>query len=152
MSSAPNHPIDPNQASQRVDAAAAAAVGTPHANPLASKAMETHRGASAAPSPVSAAPPGKTKGASVLDGVDFVMDVPVEIRVEIGRRKTRIAELLQLSSGSIVELDTPAGDPLNIYVNKRLIARGEAVMVGDRYGVRIVQLIKGDEDGRGGGK
>ncbi len=81
-----------------------------------------------------------------LDGIPFVMDVPVELRVEIGRRRTRIAELLRLAPGSVLELDTPAGDMLSIYVNQRLIARGEAVMVGDRYGVRILELVTTNKD------
>lgn len=89
-------------------------------------------------------------GASI-EGIAFVMDVPVEVTVEVGRRKMKIAEVLRLGPGSVLELDSAAGDPLNIYVNNRLIARGEAVVVGDRYGVRLVEVLAGEHRGRLGG-
>lgn len=85
---------------------------------------------------------------SSLEGMAFVMDVPVEVTVEVGRRKMKIAEVLRLGPGSVLELDSAAGDPLNIYVNNRLIARGEAVVVGDRYGVRLVEVLAGEHRGR----
>jgi flagellar motor switch protein FliN/FliY len=69
------------------------------------------------------------------------MDVPVELRVELGRRKSRIGDLLRLGAGSILELDKPNGEPLDLYVNDRLIARGEAVVVGERYGIRITEVL-----------
>jgi flagellar motor switch protein FliN len=75
----------------------------------------------------------------------FVMDVPVELRVELGRRKSRIGDLLRLGAGSILELDKPNGDPLDIYVNDRLIARGEAVVVGERYGIRLTEVLINSE-------
>jgi flagellar motor switch protein FliN/FliY len=71
----------------------------------------------------------------------FVMDVPVELRVELGRRKSRIGDLLRLGAGSILELDKPNGEPLDIYVNDRMIARGEAVVVGERYGIRLTEVL-----------
>ena len=72
--------------------------------------------------------------------MDLLLDVPLQITVELGRRKLTVAEVLQLGQGSTVELSKAAGDPLDIYVNDRLVARGEAVMVGERYGVRIVSV------------
>ncbi len=136
----------PNETAENPAAAAARVPGSP--NPLAHAAVELQEDES------EPAPPPEVEQPSVkggLGGVSFVMDVPVELSVEIGRRRTRIAELLQLSPGSVLELDTPAGDPLSIYVNKRLVARGEAVMVGDRYGIRIVELfIDKDDDVMGG--
>lgn len=75
----------------------------------------------------------------------FVMDVPVELRVELGRRKSRIGDLLRLGAGSILELDKPNGEPLDIYVNDRLIARGEAVVVGERYGIRLTEVLLNSE-------
>lgn len=71
----------------------------------------------------------------------FVMDVPVELRVELGRRKSRIGDLLRLGAGSILELDKPNGEALDIYVNDRLIARGEAVVIGERYGIRLTEVL-----------
>ena len=71
----------------------------------------------------------------------FVMDVPVEVTVEIGRRSMKIAELLRIGPGSVLELDKAAREPLDVYVNNRRIARGEAVVVGDRYGVRLTEVL-----------
>jgi flagellar motor switch protein FliN/FliY len=88
----------------------------------------------------------------VLRGVDslgFVMDVPVELTVEIGRKVMRIGEILRLGPGSVLELDKASGEPLDVYANGRLIARGEAVVVGERYGVRLTEvLVMDDSTGR----
>jgi flagellar motor switch protein FliN/FliY len=88
----------------------------------------------------------------VLRGVDslgFVMDVPVELTVEIGRKTMRIGEILRLGPGSVLELDKASGEPLDVYANGRLIARGEAVVVGERYGVRLTEvLVMDDSTGR----
>ncbi len=79
-------------------------------------------------------------------GMNFVLDVPVEVTIELGRRNMRIAEVLRLGPGSTLELDKVSGDPLDIYVNNQLIARGEAVVIGERYGVRLTEvLVKGME-------
>jgi flagellar motor switch protein FliN/FliY len=120
-------------------------------NPLSPAGSGAQRKPVVDEAPPTVTPPPKREPKPGIAGVAFVMDVPVELSVEIGRRRTRIAELLQLSPGSVLELDTAAGDPLSIYVNKRLVAHGEAVMVGDRYGVRIVGLLieKDDPDGAG---
>ena len=69
------------------------------------------------------------------------MDVPVEVTVELGRRKVRIGEVLRLGPGSVLELSKSNGEPLDIYVNDRLIAKGEAVVVGERYGVRLTEVL-----------
>lgn len=74
-------------------------------------------------------------------GLARVLDIPVVIRVELGRRKMRIQELLRTGAGSVIDLQVPAGTPLSIYANDTLIAEGEAVLVGDRYGVRITDII-----------
>lgn len=86
-----------------------------------------------------------------IDSLGFVMDVPVEVTVELGRRATKIAEVLRLGPGSVLELDKTNGEPLDIYVNNRLIAHGEAVVVGERYGVRLTDVLVGDEARKGGG-
>ncbi|MEI8255918.1 MAG: flagellar motor switch protein FliN [Deltaproteobacteria bacterium] len=71
----------------------------------------------------------------------MLRDIEVEITVEIGRRRMRIADLLRLGAGQTLELSKAAGEPLDLYVNGRLLGRGEAVVVGDRYGVRITSLV-----------
>jgi flagellar motor switch protein FliN/FliY len=84
-----------------------------------------------------------------IEGLNFVMDVPVELTVELGRRHVRIGEVLRLGPGSVLELTKANGDPLDIYVNNRLIARGEAVVVGERYGVRLTEVLVADAPVRG---
>ncbi len=79
------------------------------------------------------------------DSLGFVMDVPVRLTVEIGRKAMRIAELLRLGPGSILELNKANGEPLEIYANDRLVARGEAVVVGERYGVRLTEVLVGTD-------
>ena len=97
-------------------------------------------------------PPGLGLGnaARSLDSMDFVMDVPVEVSVEIGRKKMRIAEILRVGTGSVLELNKSAGEPLDIYVNNRVVARGEAVVVGDHYGVRLTEVLISEDRNRGG--
>ncbi len=73
--------------------------------------------------------------------LDFLLDIPLEISVELGRTNMIINDLLQLGQGSVVELDKLAGEPLEILVNHKLVARGEAVVVNDRFGVRITDII-----------
>lgn len=76
--------------------------------------------------------------AKVLEGTaDVVLDVGVRLTLEVGRAQMTIRDFLQLAPGSVVELERPAGDPLDVYVNDRLVAHGEVVMVNDRYGVRF---------------
>lgn len=79
-----------------------------------------------------------------LDSLGFVMDVPVEVTVELGRKQVRIGDVLRLGPGSVLELSKANGEPLDIYVNNRLIARGEAVVVGERYGIRLTEVLVDD--------
>jgi len=73
--------------------------------------------------------------------LELLLDVPMEITVELGRSRMTIQELLALSPGSVIELDKLAGEPLDILVNDRLIARGEAVVVNDKFGIRITDIV-----------
>jgi flagellar motor switch protein FliN len=83
-------------------------------------------------------------GASVGENaMDLLLDVPLLISVELGRKRLTISEVLKLGVGSVVELEKLAGEPLDIFVNEHLVARGEAVMIGDRYGVRITAIESG---------
>jgi flagellar motor switch protein FliN/FliY len=83
-----------------------------------------------------------------IEGPDVVLDVGVRLSLEVGRAQLTIREFLQLVPGSIVELERPAGDPLDVYVNDRLVAHGEVVMVNDRYGVRFTEAIGTGDTGR----
>lgn len=73
--------------------------------------------------------------------LDLLLDVPLDVTVELGRSRMTIQDLLALTPGSVVELDKVAGEPLDIVVNDRLIARGEAVVVNDKFGIRITDII-----------
>jgi flagellar motor switch protein FliN/FliY len=83
-----------------------------------------------------------------IEGPDVVLDVGVRLSLEVGRAQLTIREFLQLVPGSIVELERPAGDPLDVYVNDRLVAHGEVVMVNDRYGVRFTEAVGTGENSR----
>jgi flagellar motor switch protein FliN len=77
--------------------------------------------------------------------LDLILDVPLEVAVELGRIKMPIRQLLVLSAGSVVELAKMAGEPLDILVNGRPVARGEAVMVNDMFGVRLTEIVSPSE-------
>ncbi|MDD3815400.1 MAG: flagellar motor switch protein FliN [Desulfocapsaceae bacterium] len=74
-------------------------------------------------------------------GLEFLYDVPLQISVELGRSKILLRDLLKMGEGYVIELDKLAGEPLDLYVNSRLIARGEAVMVGDKFGIRLTDVV-----------
>ncbi len=73
--------------------------------------------------------------------LDFILDIPLEVSVELGRTRILISELLQLGQGSVVELSKLAGEPLEILVNQKLVARGEVVVVNEKFGVRLTDII-----------
>lgn len=73
--------------------------------------------------------------------LDVILDIPVTLSMEIGRTRISIQELLQLARGSVVELDRMAGEPLDVLVNGTLVARGEVVVVNDKFGVRLSDVI-----------
>ncbi len=77
--------------------------------------------------------------------LDLLLDVPLDVTVELGRNRMTIQDLLALSPGSVLELDKIAGEPLDIVVNDRLIARGEAVVINDKFGIRITDIISKSE-------
>lgn len=77
--------------------------------------------------------------------LDLLMDVPLDLSVELGRARMTIQDLLGLGPGSVIELDKIAGEALDILVNDRLVARGEAVVVNDKFGVRITDIVSQSE-------
>lgn len=76
-----------------------------------------------------------------LNDFDMILDIPVQITVELGRTKLSIRNLLQLAHGSVVELDGLAGEPMDVLVNGTLIAQGEVVVVNDKFGIRLTDII-----------
>ncbi|MCC5450458.1 flagellar motor switch protein FliN [Rheinheimera sp. UJ51] len=85
----------------------------------------------------------KDEKGSALDKrkLDTILDIPVTISMEVGRAKISIRNLLQLNQGSVVELDRIAGEPLDVLVNGTLIAHGEVVVVNDKFGIRLTDVI-----------
>jgi flagellar motor switch protein FliN len=121
---------------EAVEVAAAAAT--------AAAMIDTTAAAERAPSAVFerfSAPP--VTGAA--NDIDLILDIPVQLTVELGRTKIAIKNLLQLAQGSVVELDGLAGEPMDVFVNGYLIAQGEVVVVNDKFGIRLTDVITPSE-------
>lgn len=95
---------------------------------------------------------GGTAGAGSLTGstakdrnLNLIMDIPLRVTVELGRTKMPVSELLNLTQGSVIELAKLAGEPMEVLVNDKLIARGEAVVVNEKFGVRLTDIISPTE-------
>jgi flagellar motor switch protein FliN/FliY len=73
--------------------------------------------------------------------LQFILDIPLQITVELGRKRLLVHDLLQLSQGSVIELSKQIGEPFEVLVNQKLIARGEVVVINDKFGVRITDII-----------
>jgi len=86
----------------------------------------------------------KTEQATA-QGIDFLLDIPLELTVELGKARMLIKDLLQLGQGSVVELEKLAGEPMEILVNNKLVARGEVVVVNEKFGVRLTDIISPSE-------
>src|SRR3954463_4802038 len=101
-----------------------AALNSPNANPTGAAGAQTNRGPQ---------PP--------VQSLDFILDVPLKLTVELGRSRMAVREILQLAQGSVVELTKFAGEPLEVLVNDKLIARGEVVFVNEKFGIRLTDII-----------
>ena len=77
--------------------------------------------------------------------LDFILDIPLQVTVELGRTKLLVKDILQLNQGTVVELTKLAGEPLDIFVNSKLVARGEAVVINEKFGVRLVDIVSPNE-------
>ncbi len=102
-------------------------------NPMSSKTSEPKP----EPKPRELLKPELPKGSESLE---FLLDIPLRLSVEVGRTVMNIGDLLTLGPGSIVELDKMAGEPLEIYINQKLVARGEAVIVNEKFGIRLTEV------------
>jgi flagellar motor switch protein FliN/FliY len=78
---------------------------------------------------------------SYPNNIDLLMDVSLRVSVELGRTRMQLAQILELQHGSVIELDRLAGDPVDVFVNDCMVARGEVVIVDDKFGVRITEMI-----------
>ncbi len=93
-------------------------------------------------SPAAFAPlPTNGQNANDLSQIDLVLDISLQVTVELGRARMKIAEILALRNGSVIELDRLAGEPADILVNGTLIARGEVVVVDEKFGVRVIEVV-----------
>lgn len=87
-----------------------------------------------------------SSGATMGDkSLDMILDIPVTVAVEIGRTKISISNLLKLNQGSVVELDRLAGEPMDVTVNGTLVAHGEVVVVNEKFGIRLTDIISATE-------
>jgi len=97
------------------------------------------------PSPPALAEDGPDGGRSVRD-LEAVYDIPVQVSAVLGKAKIEVSQLLKLGRGAVVELDRKVGEAIDIYVNDRLVARGEVVVVEDRLGVTMTEIVKGERN------
>lgn len=86
-----------------------------------------------------------TRKTEIHNDIDMIMDIPVQLTVQLGRTKIAIKNLLQLAQGSVVELDGLAGEPMDVLVNGYLIAQGEVVVVNEKFGIRLTDIITPSE-------
>jgi flagellar motor switch protein FliN/FliY len=77
--------------------------------------------------------------------MDLILDIPLDVTVELGKVKMLVNELLQLGQGSVIELSKQAGEPLDIYVNNKLVAKGEVVILDEKFGIRVSDIINPSE-------
>ncbi|PAU79055.1 flagellar motor switch protein FliN [Halomonas salipaludis] len=90
-------------------------------------------------------PLDKGQGSGAARDLEMVMDIPVKLSVELGRTRITIKQLLELAQGSVIELEGLAGEPMDILINGYLIAQGEVVVVDDKYGIRVTEIITPSE-------
>lgn len=108
------------------------------------------------PKPVKAAPKrevspvqfdelGNRDGSKGALDLDFILEIPLKVSAELGRSRMLVSELLSLGTGSVIELDKAAGEPVDVFVNNRLIARGEVVVTNEKFGVRLTDVVSHTE-------
>jgi flagellar motor switch protein FliN/FliY len=85
------------------------------------------------------------KTAAAARDIDFLLDIPLVVSVELGRTRMLISDLLKLGQGSVIELEKLAGEPVEILVNNKLVARGDVVMVNEKFGIRLTDIISPTE-------
>ena len=93
--------------------------------------------------------PAENSGNGFQANIDMLMDVPLTVTIELGRTEMTLKQALELNQGSVIELSRLAGDPIDVFVNERLIARGEVVVVDDKFAVRVTELFSNNNKGQG---
>ena len=100
---------------------------------------------SVAPAAFAQFAPGNSIGTTPGNDLNMILDIPVQLTVELGRTRIPIKHILQLAQGSVVELETLAGEPMDVLVNGYLIAQGEVVVVNDKFGIRLTDIVTPSE-------
>jgi flagellar motor switch protein FliN/FliY len=110
---------------------------TPEESPAAAGKAQAFQ----APALEELSPPDTGAGANLRPNIDVILDVPVTLSLEVGRAQMSVGKLLRLSQGSVVELDRNAGEPLDVLVNGALVAHGEIVIINDKFGIRLTDVL-----------
>jgi len=131
------------------DAVPDAEAGSPAQVPASSGSATGNSAGSVAPADFQPLSPMEASGNGDHSSIDLLMDVPLKVTVELGRAKMVVREVLDLQAGSVVELDRMAGEVVDIFINERLIAKGEVVVVDDKFGVRITEMMGSFKKGNG---
>ena len=137
----PDTPSQEEQDAMAAEWAAALAEAAPSPSPAASEVAEVPEQVST-PSFANFSP--TTAGGPAGD-INMILDIPVQLTVELGRTRIPIKNILQLAQGSVVELDALAGEPMDVLVNGYLIAQGEVVVVNDKFGIRLTDIVTPSE-------
>ncbi len=121
----------------------AAALEQQAAAPAESASEVTEAAQSVAPAAFTSFAPGNVSSSG--NDINMILDIPVQLTVELGRTRIPIKHILQLAQGSVVELDAMAGEPMDVLVNGFLIAQGEVVVVNDKFGIRLTDIVTPSE-------
>ncbi|MCC7115289.1 MAG: flagellar motor switch protein FliN [Burkholderiales bacterium] len=112
---------------------------------LAEQAAAPAKAPDIKPATLGALAPGKPMEPAPSNDIDLILDIPVNLTVELGRTRIPIRHILQLAQGSVIELDGLAGEPMDVLVNGCLIAQGEVVVVNDKFGIRLTDIVTPSE-------
>ncbi len=111
----------------------------------ANQAAETTTHEPVAATPASFPPMTNTAVAEQPKNIDFILDIPMKVSIYVGSTKMAIRDLLQLAQGSVIELDKLAGEPMEVMVNNKLVAKGEVVVVNEKFGIRLTDVVSAAE-------
>lgn len=111
----------------------------------ANQADETTTHETVAATPASFPPVTNTAVAEQTKNIDFILDIPMKVSIYVGSTRMAIRDLLQLAQGSVIELDKLAGEPMEVMVNNKLVAKGEVVVVNEKFGIRLTDVVSAAE-------
>ena len=111
----------------------------------ANQTAETAAQGSVTATPASFPPVTNTAVAEQPKNIDFILDIPMKVSIYVGSTKMAIRDLLQLAQGSVIELDKLAGEPMEVMVNNKLVAKGEVVVVNEKFGIRLTDVVSAAE-------